>query len=344
MSLVSIIVPVYKTELTLKKCLDSIIGQTLKNIEIILVNDGSPDNAGIICNNYAKLDSRIKVIHKENGGLSSARNAGIEIANGEYIGFVDSDDFIDLTMYEKLLEEAKKENADCCYCNYYNVFDNQKSIAIAVNEKKVFTNEQCIDFLMDLISSDISYKDDTKYGATVWKAIFKRSIIIEHNIRFYSERKYISEDGLFDIDFMLNVKKICYIPECLYYYIYNPDSLTTTYINDKFLKNKALYLLQYEKLKTLNRKDILIQLGRSLIVSSRVSIIQEVIVSKEKKSIRKRKIKDICKDSLLQKVIREYPWKKLTFKKRIFTFLVKHKMVSLIIFLTKKMYRGGHNV
>ena len=96
---VSIIVPVYKVEKYLRKCIDSIINQTLKDIEIILVDDGSPDNCGKICDEYAAKDTRIKVIHKENGGLSSARNAGMEVAEGEYIGFVDSDDWIESDMY-----------------------------------------------------------------------------------------------------------------------------------------------------------------------------------------------------------------------------------------------------
>lgn len=119
--LISIIVPVYKVENYLSKCLDSMICQTYKNIEIILVDDGSPDNSGKICDDYAKKDSRIKVIHKENGGLSDARNAGLKIATGKYIGFVDSDDYISVEMYEKLYNQAKKEDADIACCNYYRV-------------------------------------------------------------------------------------------------------------------------------------------------------------------------------------------------------------------------------
>ncbi|MCB8516908.1 glycosyltransferase, partial [Enterococcus durans] len=97
---ISIIVPIYNVEQYLRKCVDSILAQTFTDFEVILVDDGSPDNSGAICDEYAKLDSRVRVIHKENGGLSDARNAGIEIAKGKYLGFVDSDDFIDKDMYE----------------------------------------------------------------------------------------------------------------------------------------------------------------------------------------------------------------------------------------------------
>ena len=109
---ISVIVPVYKVEPYLRECVDSIINQTYKNLEIILVDDGSPDNCGAICDEYAAKDSRVRVIHKENGGVSSARNAGIEAATGDYIGFVDSDDWIEPDMYENLLESLQRENAE----------------------------------------------------------------------------------------------------------------------------------------------------------------------------------------------------------------------------------------
>lgn len=109
---ISIIVPVYKVEPYLRKCLDSILAQTFTNFEVILVDDGSPDNSGKICDEYAIKDSRVRVIHKENGGLSSARNAGIDIAQGKYLGFVDSDDYIAEDMYEVLYENLKFYDAD----------------------------------------------------------------------------------------------------------------------------------------------------------------------------------------------------------------------------------------
>ena len=129
MSKVSIVVPIYNVEKYLEQCIDSIINQTLKDIEIILVDDGSPDNCPQICDDYAKKDSRIKVVHKKNGGLSSARNAGIEVATGDYIGFVDSDDYIELDMYEKMYSIAIENNVDFVMSDYYRVSDGGKVIA-----------------------------------------------------------------------------------------------------------------------------------------------------------------------------------------------------------------------
>ena len=119
--LLSVIVPIYNVEEYLEKCLDSIINQTYKNLEIILVDDGSPDKCPQICDEYAKKDDRIVVIHKENGGVSSARNLGLDIAKGEFITFVDSDDWIDETMYEKMMLKQAEENLDLVFTRYKTI-------------------------------------------------------------------------------------------------------------------------------------------------------------------------------------------------------------------------------
>ncbi|MGL5903256.1 MAG: glycosyltransferase family 2 protein, partial [Cetobacterium sp.] len=121
---ISIIVPVYKVEPYLRRCIDSILNQTFTNFELILVDDGSPDRCGEICDEYAKKDCRIKVIHKKNGGLSSARNIGLNIAKGDYIGFVDSDDWIDADMYETLYNLIKESNKSISNIGYKIVYDN----------------------------------------------------------------------------------------------------------------------------------------------------------------------------------------------------------------------------
>lgn len=167
--LISIIVPVYNVEQYLEKCVDSIINQTYKNLEIILVDDGATDSSGKLCDELAKIDNRIKVYHKENGGLSDARNYGVEKSTGEYIGFVDSDDYIDAEMYEKLYEAIKKENVDVAECNlkiiypdreelfteqnYYNVCTKQEYLEEYLKIEKIF-GSACV----RLIKSDIAKK------------------------------------------------------------------------------------------------------------------------------------------------------------------------------------------
>lgn len=138
---ISVIVPVYNVENYLRRCVDSIINQTYKNLEIILVDDGSPDNCPVICDEYAQKDSRIKVIHKENGGLSSARNCGMDMATGEYIGFVDGDDWIESDMYKFLIENAEKYNSEISICgSYFNYQDGTQEYR-GDNKKKLIIDK-----------------------------------------------------------------------------------------------------------------------------------------------------------------------------------------------------------
>ncbi|HEL7541574.1 TPA: glycosyltransferase, partial [Enterococcus faecalis] len=125
---ISIIVPVYNVEKYLEKCVRSILAQTFTDFELILVDDGSPDSSGAMCDQFAEQDERVKVIHKENGGLSDARNAGIEIATGEYLGFVDSDDYIADDMYELLYTNIVKEDADLSICGIYDVYEGKEPV------------------------------------------------------------------------------------------------------------------------------------------------------------------------------------------------------------------------
>ena len=152
--LISIIIPVYNVELYLEKCLDSIINQTYKNIEILLVDDGSKDNSGKMCDEYAKKDNRIKVIHKENGGLSSARNCGIKNSNGKYLTFVDSDDIIELDMIESLYHLMNKYDSEIVISNIKNVFDGIIKKEKETDEIRVLNN---IEVLEEMLYGDAYY-------------------------------------------------------------------------------------------------------------------------------------------------------------------------------------------
>ncbi len=148
---VSVVVPVYKVEKYLERCVNSIIKQSLSELEIILVDDGSPDNCGIMCDSFADKDNRIKVVHKSNGGLSSARNAGINVASGEYIGFVDSDDDIDINMYEKMYSAALKHKVDFVMCDYQRILENNNSFNKSLSIDSGFYDKEKIKKLKENI-------------------------------------------------------------------------------------------------------------------------------------------------------------------------------------------------
>ena len=336
--LISIIVPVYKVEQYLERCLNSLLNQTYENIEIILIDDGSPDNCPSICDEYYKRDNRIKVIHKENAGLGMARNSGLEIASGEYIAFVDSDDYVTENMCEILYAEATKYSADVVYggVHYLNHAKNKrKNIE---SSKMVWKGEKEVrEFLLDIIGTKPSFKSDTIIEVSVWKALFKKTMFDTYNIKFVSEREYISEDVIFDIDFLQFANCVVVIPDVVYYYTDNPYSLSKVFRPDRFQQVLVLYhemIRRLRKIYTVN--ELKLPMGRFLIARARTNIRQ---VSKRSKIIGKKTarkiVKDIVNNKDLQNVLSWYPIKKMPLKYRIITFLMKYRIELLLNILLK---------
>lgn len=224
---ISIIVPVYKVEKYIDKCIKSILNQTFRDFELILVNDGSPDKCGEICNNYLKIDNRIKVINKENGGLSSARNAGLNIARGEYIGFIDSDDYINKNMYEILYNEAIKNEADITICEFQNVYENSDEVRDKLSAFKVF-NYNNIEALEQL------YKEKSVQFVVSWNKLYKKGIFLDVK---YDEGK-IHEDEFIIHKLLYKSKKTIFIPVKLYYYLQRENSI----MQSKFNKNNLDFI------------------------------------------------------------------------------------------------------
>jgi glycosyltransferase involved in cell wall biosynthesis len=182
---ISVIVPVYKTEGLLDRCVESIVGQTYKNLEIILVDDGSPDNCPAMCDEWAEKDSRIRVIHKENGGVSSARNAALDIATGDYIGFVDSDDWIELEMYSSLIQKISESGKNIALCSYYAVeISGERYECRCVVDKEVLDKDDYFRFIV--LGGD---------GGYIWNRLYDADILKE--VRF-DEDIWYSEDLLFN--------------------------------------------------------------------------------------------------------------------------------------------------
>ncbi|WP_251549862.1 glycosyltransferase family 2 protein [Neobacillus muris] len=224
----SIIVPVYNVESYLNKCVDSILSQTFKDFELILVNDGSPDHCGAICDHYAERDIRVKVIHKKNGGLSSARNAGLDVAKGDYIGLIDSDDYIHEKMFEILLENARQHSSDIVVCDFIKVKENQY---VNVNSSckngrvKHYSNIEALHqlFFRDENSYITNAGNNTKW-VVVWNKIYKRQIF--QGARFNEGR--ICEDEFIIHKLLYNSKKITAVSNQLYYYVQRPNSIMNT--------------------------------------------------------------------------------------------------------------------
>lgn len=210
---ISIIVPIYNVEQYLDKCVESLVNQTYKNLEIILVDDGTKDKSGEMADLWSIKDDRIKVIHKKNGGLSDARNAGIKIATGEYIAFVDSDDWTNYKMYEILISNLEKYNADISVCAVKKVYEED-----VVNEKQVVNKDICVFTAEEALENLI---DEGILKQTVWNKLYKREVIDG----IYFEFGKIHEDEFWTYQIFGKCEKIVYTYEQLYYYLQRSGSI-----------------------------------------------------------------------------------------------------------------------
>ena len=214
--LISIIIPVYKVEKYLDKCIASVVDQTYKNLEIILVDDGSPDNCPAICDQWQGKDNRIKVIHQWNNGLSVARNEGLKLAHGECIGFVDSDDWIESEMYEKLLSALQETDADIAVGGFEGFTEDSKPIGYIKTkpiEKKLYSAEEALRMLL---------KGEGFICNNVWNKLYRRTTLL--NITFPKGKLY--EDVPWTAEVIGNSQKIVCIDYIFYHYLSRPNSLS----------------------------------------------------------------------------------------------------------------------
>lgn len=340
---VSVIVPIYNVEKYLRQCVDSLLNQTLKEIEIILVDDGSTDECPLICEEYKRKDSRIKVVHKENGGLSSARNAGLDVAIGEYVAFIDSDDYVSLEMMEKRYSASKERNLDACYCDYNFDYDGKVwSANKQKNDSFVYTKGEVEDFLLDMVGPLPSYPSDVKHLVSVCLALYKTDIIKRYNIKFESERLYPSEDLLFHIDFLSRCSRLGYLKGSMYYWRYRPGSLSRSYSSERFKLYVALLNRVREKLEEHFVEDVYILHYQRCVYSFFRSIMKyESLISKESHVF--RRIRERCSHPLIESVYESYPIEQMVLKHRMFITSMKHKLalpIYLMCWLENKIRKN----
>ena len=228
MPIISVIVPVYKVEKYLERCVSSLINQSLEDIEIILVDDGSPDQSGALCEKLQEKDERILVIHKKNGGLSSARNAGMKVARGKYIGFVDSDDDVELDMFQVMVAVAELNNADFVMSDYIRVTQDGNSALISTNLKG---GSYLKEGIVKNIYPSLIMGENIDYGPilAVWHCIYNRTFLIKNNITFAEDVRW-SEDNLFSAMVGYCANRFVYLKgKGLYHYYQNPGTITTSY-------------------------------------------------------------------------------------------------------------------
>ena len=331
---VSIIVPVYNAEKYLERCLDSLTNQTLKDIEIILVDDASRDSSPYMCDRASESDARIKVIHKCNEGAGMARNSGLKVATGEYIGFVDSDDYVEPEMYERLYDAAQKHSADLVMSGVRYVggvmFSDEDSVEYDYFEADTLfsTREDIKNLRLGIVGALPCEKDDSRYGMSVWKNLFRREIVEKNALRFMSERQILSEDALFMLDYAACTRKAVGIKGAFYNYCRNGDSISKAYKADRFEKSLA-FIQEIEKRLSgdIPREEYSIYLDRFVQAICRIICSQEIMHASEsgvKYSELKARLKAICTHEAAASVLGRYPIGKLPLKQAVFAFAMKH--------------------
>ena len=249
MPIISIIVPVYKAEAVLPKCVESILAQTFQDWELLLIDDGSPDGSGGLCDRYAAGDGRVRVFHKPNGGVSSARNLGMQAAAGEHILFVDADDWIAPELCATLLDALRSGQADTAGCAHWNVRpDGEKWAEPGAMPSGVYGSEEIRRGVVDRLLGSRLGKPGEVLNGYIWRFLFSRAILAEHDLRFSGA--YL-EDELFLMEYFCLSRRLAMVDVPLYYYLQNPASVTRNYLPDymdtfrKFYADKSALAARY---------------------------------------------------------------------------------------------------
>lgn len=327
--LVSIIVPVYNVEKYLARCLDSIIAQTYKNLQIIVVDDGSTDNSGKLCDEYAKKDKRIEVYHKKNGGVSSARNIGIKNAKGEAVGFIDSDDYVEPQYTETLVKSMLDNDSDISICGFKKVYVGKSDTIIRYKDGACFDKKTFVNKIMNV---------ENAFGVCHMKLI-KKEVIGENA---FDETLTVGEDALFMVSISANVDKVSYVGQALYNYRINQSSVVRRYDKN--------YLKKYEQSMQQMKEKMNAMYGGSFsksynnYVSYHAMLVLVNYCCNPKNSSKKQSIKELYQSPILSAGVKNANYDDLSKAKKISLFCLKHRITpacQLIGYYRQKQIRTG---
>ncbi|MEH7416923.1 glycosyltransferase [Neobacillus drentensis] len=339
---VSIIVPIYNMEMYLSRCLESLLAQTLYNIEIIVINDGSNDLSIKILREFELKDARIKVIDRPNDGVSSARNEGIRIATGEYIGFVDPDDWINPIMYEEMYNNAITENTDIVMCSYIREFGSHSKIKDFNLPNKVrYINEDVkINIMRRLIgpiNHEIANPEFLDAWGTVWSKLYRTNLIVENNIKFLDLEKIgTNEDTLFNIEASYYAKSFLFINSPFYHYWRANSTSVTSRFKPKLI-NQWMYLFGYieDFLKDKNmNNDYYLALNNRICLNTLGLGLNTITKDNDSSGFEKiRRIRMFLKEKRIKHSFKEFDLSQLPIIWRVFYFCAKNRFATGFYFM-----------
>lgn len=335
--LVSVVVPVYKVPRKfLEQCINSLLSQTLKNIEIILVDDESPDECGKICDEIAQKDDRIVVIHQKNQGLCGARNAGAKAAKGEWVSFVDGDDFIDVDTYETLYNSTINNNLDVVMFGYVKDYPSRSvymNYDKYFDDGKIYSNEE-IKYIQMMV---LNYNANCAMAPTKF---INRKFMIENDI-FHDDALRQGAEGIeFNIRLFEKAKRVKFINKCFYHYIYNDESITTVHNED----NHRMVINCFKKIKSEidNTNEELMNWFYDRVCCAIATTAISGYFSKTNLDSyfnKRKKFKKYMNDDLVNETIKNYNYCFLGKQRKIIIFLIRHKLYFILYLLAIVRYR-----
>lgn len=332
---VSVVVPVYKVERYIDRCIESLLNQSLQDIEIILVDDGSPDSCPQICDNYANKYNNIRVIHKKNAGLGMACNSGLEIATGKYVAFCDSDDWVDKEMYEELLYYAEKYSADIVYSGIKRINEQKQTSVFGIKKQmqKYDTKESIYNFSLGMIASKPNIYEERETPMSAKVALYKLELIKKNNIKFNSEREFVSEDLIFNLDCLLYAKSVLVIPKAYYNYWYNTNSLSQTLRIDRFQKYLILRNELLHRYPCSNDIEFKLRIDRMFIGYTRNAIKQICKADSINLKYKRKLLLDICNNDCWNNIRKTYPITLMDYAHRIILKAILNKKIMILILI-----------
>lgn len=330
MELISVVVPVYNVEKYLERCVVSIVKQTYTNLEIVLVDDGSTDQSGFICDEIKNQDDRIKVVHKLNEGLGLTRNRGVREARGDYICFIDSDDYIDKQYIETIYFDLKKHAADVCYCGHTKNIDGKYEIRKNPLAGEVFLGQEINDKIIPRMCGCRIGNDNIEMSSCM--AIYSTKIIKKYSLEFPSERQYISEDLIFNINCLAKCNKIC-MSDCVgYFYVTVSSSLTRKYNPDRLHQQ----IIMTKKVIELTQEIGVFTLSEDRIYNNFMTWVRAIIKAEQNRyseiglieSI--NRIAEICDDNYVKKISNKFDNVGVKKTSKMINILIKQRAIVLL--------------
>jgi len=335
---VSVVVPVYNVGKYLDRCVNSIVNQTYRNLEIILVDDGSPDRCPEMCDAWAEKDSRIKVIHKENAGLGMARNTGIENATGSYICFFDSDDYVHEETIEKAFKAMADNDAEIVIYGMSRISAQGTLVrnVIPQPEKAVYRGDEVQDiFLLDLIDTNYVGAKTKDLTLSAWACLFRMDLVRRTGWRFVSERESISEDSHSLIWLYKYVRSVAILPEALYFYCENTASLTQVYRADRFLRIKDFYLNCVQMARQIGHSPKVCARISGLFLSFSIAAMKQIVAAEMPLRGKRTELKKIVEDDLMQRVLADPGCRYRSRMRKVLFWTMSRKMHDMVYLLVK---------